>query len=351
MILLLSFDIHRKGGIERLTIHVKHALESSGYSVKLLTPKTIGPSWWGRQLGRFWFLLQLVPSLLRSKKILSMHVLLLKPVGWLQCCRRRNQSLHCWAHGIEVWGKNQSLHKNELMRCRSLLASSSFTQKQLATLNYDIKVIHPTADLFDPATEPKSLPESLKLLTVARMCRQEHYKGHELIIHAMHKMHQNGELPQGLRWDVIGDGDQRPELEKLVQELGLQPWVCFHGSVSDSELRTAFQQSSVFLMPSHFEIDSQGNASGEGFGIVYLEAALAGRASIGCKEGGQTDLIQDKRTGWLIEPNIPALIDVMRIMFNHPEIIATYGANARKYALKNFSVEHFRVQLMNALMI
>ena len=46
-------------------------------------------------------------------------------------------------------------------------------------------------------------------------------------------------------------------------------------------------------MPSHFHIGGNGEATGEGFGIVYLEAALAGRASIACDQGGQTDFIVD----------------------------------------------------------
>ncbi|WP_255483260.1 glycosyltransferase family 4 protein [Synechococcus sp. WH 6501] len=278
-----------------------------------------------------------------------MHVLLLKPVKWLQWCRSPNQTLHCWVHGIEVWGNNLTLHQNTLRGCRSLIASSSFTKNQLTALNTEIKVVHPIADLFDPSTKPQSLPGSLKLLTVARMSRQEKYKGHELIINALHELNQQGELPQSLRWDVVGDGDQLQELTKRVQELGLEHRVCFHGSISDNELRTAFQNCSILLMPSNFKIDSLGNASGEGFGIVYLEAALAGRASIGCNEGGQTDLIQDGETGWLIPPSTTSLINVLRIIINQPALASTFGAKARDYALKEFSVERFNQQLIKAL--
>ena len=63
-------------------------------------------------------------------------------------------------------------------------------------------------------------------------------------------------------------------------------------------------------MPSFFSINERGDASGEGFGIVYLEAALAGRASIACEEGGQSDLIRHGETGWLIPPESSALLQV-----------------------------------------
>ena len=100
MILLLSFDVRRRGGIQRLTLQVQHSLESTGHKVQLLTPKRLGPGTLGRQFGRLWFLLQLLPALWRSKQVLSMHVLMLKPLHWLKWCRRQDQDLLCWVHGI-----------------------------------------------------------------------------------------------------------------------------------------------------------------------------------------------------------------------------------------------------------
>ena len=43
MILLLSFDVRRRGGIERLTLQVQNSLESTGHKVRLLTPQRLGP--------------------------------------------------------------------------------------------------------------------------------------------------------------------------------------------------------------------------------------------------------------------------------------------------------------------
>ena len=349
MILLLSFDVRRRGGIERLTLQVKQTLESAGHSVVLLTPKKLGPGWWGRQLGRLSFLLQLIPALCRSQMVLSMHVLLLQPVNWLNWCRRSDQTLHCWVHGIEVWGSNCTSHQEALKRCHSLIASSHFTKEQLAPLGCDIKVVHPMADLFDPTTPPQPFPATLTLLTVARMCRSEMYKGHGLIVDALHQLQRQNELPTGFQWEVVGEGDQRPELMQRVQELGMQKWVCFLGSLSDQQLRSAFQRSSAFLMPSPFVVDSQGHASGEGFGIVYLEAAMAGRASIACNEGGQTDLIQDGKTGWLIPPNISALMTVLRTLIDQPGLAAIRGTQARDHALAHFSIQRFKKQLQEAL--
>ncbi|KZR90625.1 D-inositol 3-phosphate glycosyltransferase [Synechococcus sp. MIT S9508] len=351
MILLLSFDVRRRGGIERLTLQVQNSLESTGHKVQLLTPKRLGPGCLGRQLGRMWFLLQLLPALWRSKQVLSMHVLMLKPLHWLKWCRRRDQDLLCWVHGIEVWGRNRTAQSRALSRCRKLLASSRFTREQLACIPCPISVVHPMADLIDPATPPAPLPATLTLLTVARMSLAESYKGHRLIVEALDELNRQSELKNGLVWEVIGEGDERPKLMQRVADLGLEPWVQFHGPLSDKALQAAFARSSIFLMPSFFSINERGEASGEGFGIVYLEAALAGRASIACEVGGQSDLIRHGETGWLIPPESAALVQVLRELIHTPNLAVKRGRQARAHALEHFSAQRFNCQLQEALRI
>jgi len=351
MILLLSFDVRRRGGIERLTLQVQTSLESTGHDVQLLTPQRLGPGALGRQLGRLWFLLQLMPALWRSQQVLSMHVLMLKPLRWLGWCRKEDQDLLCWVHGIEVWGRNREIHSKALTRCRKLLASSQFTREQLACIPCPISVVHPMADLIDPALKPTPIPNTLNLLTVARMSRAESYKGHQLIVEALNELHIRGELNQRLLWEVVGEGDERPELMQRVAELGLEPWVHFHGTLTDEELRAAFARSSIFIMPSSFAINKRGEASGEGFGIVYLEAALAGRASIACELGGQSDLIRHGETGWLIPPESSALVKVLLELIHTPNLAKQRGLKARAHALKSFSAHRFDNQLQEALRI
>lgn len=207
------------------------------------------------------------------------------------------------------------------------------------------------ADLINPATPPTPLPTNLTLLTVARMSRAESYKGHWLIVEALDALNRCGELQSGLLWEVVGEGDERPELMQRVAELGLEPWVQFHGPLSDKELRAAFARSSIFLMPSFFSINDRGEASGEGFGIVYLEAALAGRASIACEEGGQSDLIRHGETGWLIPPESKALVRVLHELIQTPSLAKQRGLQARTHALEHFSAQRFNRQLQEALRI
>ena len=334
MILLLCFDLRRRGGIERLSLQVRESLQRQGHRVNVIGTRRLGPGVLGRWLGRCAFVLQLLWWLPRAQQVLSMHVLLLKPALWL-----KPQQLSCWLHGIEVWGSAGRQHAGDLQRCQQLISSSQFTLNQLSFKPQRAAVVHPMADLIDSELKPTPIPAELRLLTVARLCSQENYKGHDLILQAL------AQLPAAIHWQVVGDGDQRRQLEAEAMALGLTNQVQFSGSLNDQELREAFENCSVFVMPSRFGIQPNGDATGEGFGIVYLEAALAGRASIACDQGGQTDFIIDGECGWLIPPEVSALISVLTHLLKNPNEIKRRGQMARARALQHFSRRDFDMGL------
>ena len=164
--------------------------------------------------------------------------------------------------------------------------------------------------------------------------------------HAPGIQHLRGDGPRGLR--RASGGDDRARLEALSQEWGLQRGVCFLGSLSDAELEGELRHCSVMVMPSAYGIQSDGRACGEGFGIVYLEAAQAWRASIACQQGGQSDLIVDGDNGWLIDPNPADLAQLILQLANHPERLAKAGRRAHQRALDAFSRRSFDQALTRA---
>ena len=352
MILLLSYDVRRRGGIERLSLQVQACLQHHNRAVRLLCPQRIGPGTLGRQLGRLWFLLQLAWWLPRAEQVLSMHALLLRPLHWLRPLRRRGQPLRCWLHGIEVWGAALHSVRRDLLACQGLIASSHFTRERLLEQPGawpPVAVVHPMADLIDASAPTAPLPADLRLLSVARLDAAERYKGHRLVLAALHQLLERKALPPGLQWRVVGDGNDRPALEGNCADLGLTPWVRFLGALPDASLREELRHCSLLLMPSAYAIEPNGRACGEGFGIVYLEAAQAGRASIACQEGGQADLIEHEFNGWLIQPNANELAELLLKLAAHPEQLARAGAAALERAQTQFSRAMFQTLLLGCL--
>jgi glycosyltransferase involved in cell wall biosynthesis len=66
---------------------------------------------------------------------------------------------------------------------------------------------------------------------------------------------------------IVGGGHQRPKLEKLVKELGVQSTVSFLGLVSDEDKLHAYNACDIFVLPSLAELE----------GMVVLEAMACGK--------------------------------------------------------------------------
>lgn len=347
-ILLISYNLRRRGGIERLSKDVLRALGIQGHQVVVLSTRRLGPGPLGRILGQLWFLGRLSLACRRCDQLFSMHALLLAQVEWLL---PPSLPRICWLHGVEVWGKALPPLAPALGRCWQLIASSNFTRERVLAHPGPwppVQVLNPPARLWDGLPLPASLGEprspSLRLLTVARMAADERYKGHGLVFQALAQLG-----PGDWHWQIVGSGNDRPRLEALSRTLGLGEQVSFLGDLSDNQLRQAYGHCNLLVMPSSYGLRPDGRATGEGFGIAYLEAALAGRASLGCTLGGQTDLIVDGETGWLVEPDPDAVVHVFRQVLQHPPELLRRGEAARRQALQNFGEASFRAALTRLL--
>ncbi len=84
-----------------------------------------------------------------------------------------------------------------------------------------------------------------------------------------------------LRWTVVGDGPERPALERLAAELGVAGRVDFTGQLPPAEAVAAAQAGAAFVLPS---VD-------EAFGVAYVEAMAGGVPAIGCRgEAGPEEI-------------------------------------------------------------
>ena len=79
----------------------------------------------------------------------------------------------------------------------------------------------------------------------------------------------------------------------------------FVGAVSDAERDRWVARARVFAMPSRLP---PGGVGGEGFGIVYLEAAARGLPVVAGNVGGAVDAVVDGVTGLLVDPADPAAV-------------------------------------------
>lgn len=156
------------------------------------------------------------------------------------------------------------------------------------------------------------------VLTIARM--QERYKGHDVMIRAFALV--RAKVPDA-QWVVIGDGSLRPGLEQLARSYGLGGSVRFLGGVSDEQRNSWLRRADLLAMPSRLPA---GGFAGEGFGIVYLEAAAYGKPVVAGNVGGAVDAVADGESGLLVDPTDPlAVAEAITSLLLDPELARRLG--------------------------
>jgi glycogen(starch) synthase len=184
-----------------------------------------------------------------------------------------------------------------------------------------------------PSDPPTPLPEGMVRVVYAG--RLEPRKGIDVLMNiAPDLLDRHAKL----QLDIVGDDrivgpDGRTWRERFERRLAGHPGrdrVVFHGAVSDERLRGFYRAADIVLAPSRFE----------SFGLVHLEAMMMGKAVIGCRIGGMSEVIDDGRTGLLAKPGDEAsLRDCLERLLADPELRRRLGKAARADYLARFGAE------------
>jgi glycosyltransferase involved in cell wall biosynthesis len=273
---------------------------------------------------------------LKPTFILNSHVST-GPLARLLAWRYRLPVATC-VYGIEAWGDLFPQDEWCLRKSERIFSISHCTKKILVDRGFpesQIDVVHPRLEAsFESAPIRAARKKGpLRLLTISRLDSSEQYKGHEHVLMALKKLNRDD-----IHYTIQGDGNDKARLLEMTQKLGLQERVTFQPGVRNrSDFQHAYSQCDVFIMPSRFG-RWEGAWRGEGFGIVYVEAAAFGVPSIAYNCGGATDIILDGKTGWLVKPDdIDALAEQILRLANSPSTIASAGDQAKKHVLKTFT--------------
>lgn len=178
--------------------------------------------------------------------------------------------------------------------------------------------IPPGVDL--PTRHSRQRARQPTIITVARL--EDRYKGHDTMIRALPIV--RARVPT-VRWVVVGAGPRRRTLERLADIYGVSTSVSFLGELSNDERDVWLERAHVFAMPSRVPGDGMG---GEGFGIVYLEAAWHELPVVAGDAGGAVDAVADGETGLLVDANDPvAVADALTTLLLDTDLRRTLGRN------------------------
>ncbi len=267
----------------------------------------------------------------------------LAPIAWLSA-RFSGAPYVVWCHGRETWGRLRPLVRFSLQRADVVFAPSQFTARAVeaaASLNAgSVKVIsHCVGPEFDghPAS-PLTKERPPTALSVARLDSDEQYKGLDTVLHAWPTV--NRRLPEA-ELVVVGEGADRPRLERIASVLGVKDSVRFRGRISDEELQAEYAGADVFVLPSRCRL--QPRPEGEGFGLVFAEAGREGLAVVAGAAGGASEAVADGESGILVDPDDPEQVaDATLRVLSDNRLAHRLGEGGRARALREYSYERFR---------
>ena len=324
---ILTYKIGPYGGIERMLLDVAKALQLAGCNVQVLSVATSGAPtmldniqvfhlkpkniWASRIYSRsivLWLTYYLGKLTACDEIILVGHLYLLKYA--CRIAKRRRHKVWLVAHGIEIWPHWSSNESNLLRQCDVIVAVSQYTAQSIIQRlpdRADRVVVIPNmvnTKYFTPCDV--SIKETPRvILTVGRIAASEGYKGHDLIIKSISGLEKR--LGVAVQYRIVGDGDDKGRLQNIASSCGVSEKVLFLGYLDDDALLNEYQKCHVFAMPSYVSRNEDGSWTGEGFGIVYIEAAACGKPVLACDTGGQIDCVRAGETGLLVEATVKAV--------------------------------------------
>ena len=146
-----------------------------------------------------------------------------------------------------------------------------------------------------------------------------------------------------IKYVCVGDGDEKSNLESLRKQLKLEKQVVFLPRTVENLKVALLNESDLFLMPSIVY-----KKSVEGFGISFIEAGSHGKASIGGKDGGQSDAIKEGETGYLCDGNdLNSIYETILKIFQNDKY-KILGLQAKEFS-KKFKWENIVKQYLDLI--
>ncbi|MCG2701017.1 glycosyltransferase family 4 protein [Candidatus Parcubacteria bacterium] len=174
-----------------------------------------------------------------------------------------------------------------------------------------------------------NLDNRLVLLTVGRLVKR---KGVDKVLESLPAVLK---ITPNLIYVILGNGPEIGNLKLEIGNLKLEKNVILITDADDESRNAWYKICDIFIMPAR-------NISGdfEGFGIVYLEANLAGKPVIAGDSGGARDAVENEVNGLLVNPeSTDEICDAIIKLARDENLRKKLGQQGRSRVINEFSWE------------
>jgi len=187
-------------------------------------------------------------------------------------------------------------------------------------------------DLYDVRPEPGN-----KIPSIICVGRLVPAKGQHTLLEACLLLKNKG-LPFHLT--MIGEGPDRPSLEKFVVQNNLKGAVTFTGVLGQDKVRQHYDKADLFVLASF----------AEGVPVVLMEAMAKEIPVISTRITGIPELILHGQEGLLATPgDAEDLASQMLTLLNHPELRRQFGKAGRNKVKANYNQHENNLQMVDLL--
>ncbi|MFA5247848.1 MAG: glycosyltransferase family 4 protein [Patescibacteria group bacterium] len=215
-------------------------------------------------------------------------------------------------------------------------------QDKISTVNPGIETVfirHPQK--IKELKEKYSLNNKIVLFGLGRLVAR---KGFDKAIEAVAMI---SEKAPNLVLVIGGSGPEKENLEKKINSLPeeIKKKIILLGGISDKECWAWLELCDIFIM-----ISRQIAGDYEGFGIVYLEAGLAGKPVIAGDSGGVRDAVFNGINGFLVNPeNIESISEAILSLYENKSLRNELGAQGQRRVVETLTAKKQAEKIYNIL--
>jgi len=233
-------------------------------------------------------------------------------------------------HPLFVQARKMAYSVSEQLICGASFQKEMISREGAASEKIKVILGGVDTEVFKPMHDERNrfrrffnVEDKFVLLSLGRLAKR---KGFDNAVKTLTYLHDIDDITLL----IVGEGPEKPFLEKLVEELSLRKKVRFLGFLPTDDLPAVYNSADLFIAP--FKVIGKDM---EGTPLVIQEALSCGIPVVSTNTAGIPELIENGKSGFTVNPNSPEKIaEKIRLLYENRRLYAKMAVEARRRAQK-----------------